>query len=527
MKAVKKVFYALMILCMLLCMMVLVCALVPGMTDKIAVKLYGETGAQDSDEGGDQSLIYPDYTITSSTTAGLNWDNMPFHNNAGYVVPVKEDISVPEDVKGKNGYQGIRENTSEIGDQEAENLAEELGNGELGEDLQFYDLYYPYYAMLNSSMQELYRQIYANADNLTDTFQPIVDVTESELYSVFEALTGDHPELFWLDTGYQCKRARNGKIVEITLLYYDLTNRLDSAKREFEQAAERILAGARELETELEQEKYVHDALAESVEYSLSAQMNQSAYSSLVNGKTVCAGYARAFQYLMQQLGIPCYYCTGYSGEDHAWNIIYIDGLFRNVDVTWDDGETITYEYYNCSDKAFQTTHMRKGLSVYLPACQEDGSTQAQVSALDGIKNLINTNPIKPITLEDPGEIFPESGTAKDTSGSSDASSSALNELELRKAGISAADVLLTLDAYYKDCEEKMVKAGTGQIAFENCIPATLWDKIENAYSTEAYKSGYATNAMKTLGVEEFAITIQAVRLSGGFYKLYHIIATW
>ena len=67
---------------------------------------------------------------------------------------------------------------------------------------------------------------------------------------------------------------------------------------------------------------YVHDRLISRISYSKAATMNQSAYSALVGGKTVCAGYARAFQYLMQKLGIPCYYCTGFAGENHAWNII-------------------------------------------------------------------------------------------------------------------------------------------------------------------------------------------------------------
>ena len=53
-----------------------------------------------------------------------------------------------------------------------------------------------------------------------------------------------------------------------------------------------------------EKEKFVHDALIDKISYNLGAEMNQSAYSTLVNGQTVCAGYARAFQYLLQQLGI-------------------------------------------------------------------------------------------------------------------------------------------------------------------------------------------------------------------------------
>lgn len=50
----------------------------------------------------------------------------------------------------------------------------------------------------------------------------------------------------------------------------------------------------------------------------------------------VCAGYARAFQYLCSLGGIECHYVTGYvsDGENHAWNIVVIDGENYFVDLT-------------------------------------------------------------------------------------------------------------------------------------------------------------------------------------------------
>ena len=98
--------------------------------------------------------------------------------------------------------------------------------------------------------------------------------------------------------------------------------------------------------------------------------MNQSAYSALVEGKSVCAGYARAYQYLMQRLGIPCYYCTGFAGEDHAWNIVGLDDGYYNVDVTWDDTPGGEYDYFNKTDEDYADTHVRRDLSVNLPKCE-------------------------------------------------------------------------------------------------------------------------------------------------------------
>ena len=90
---------------------------------------------------------------------------------------------------------------------------------------------------------------------------------------------------------------------------------IDEAKDVFQENASQIISEARNLSSDYEKEKFVHDKLTERVSYDSGAEMNQSAYSALVNGRTVCAGYARAFQYLLRQLGIPCYYCTGYAGE--------------------------------------------------------------------------------------------------------------------------------------------------------------------------------------------------------------------
>jgi transglutaminase/protease-like cytokinesis protein 3 len=65
----------------------------------------------------------------------------------------------------------------------------------------------------------------------------------------------------------------------------------------------------------------------------------------------VCGTYASNFWYIMCNLGIPCntVSCStlpGYNIHDvsdirnaHAWNIVYVDGQWKYVDVTWNDGD--------------------------------------------------------------------------------------------------------------------------------------------------------------------------------------------
>jgi hypothetical protein len=310
--------------------------------------------------------------------------------------------------------------------------------------------------------------------------------------------------------------------VEVTLSYNRTAQNLEQSKEEFEAQAQKILDGAETQSDDAAKEEYVHDALVEKADYALSSAMNQSAYSALVNGDTVCAGYARAFQYLMQQLGIPCYYCTGYSGGDHAWNIVKVDDGYRNVDVTWDDTNPSTYDYYNKTDADFVGTHVRTGLSVYLPPCGDgysdssENETASGEATVDGI--TLNPNPQQPLswTPEDEDEDN-RSGTM--VSGG--------DVYDLDEAGITEDMVLWSLQKYYTNCQNQMAARGSGQQSFSNIVPKYVLRQVEAAYGTGAYQEGYVENGLKKIGMEHFAIQIQVEDLGGNYYRLYHNIYTW
>lgn len=62
-------------------------------------------------------------------------------------------------------------------------------------------------------------------------------------------------------------------------------------------------------------------------------------YGGLVRGGGVCGAYSRAYQYLMQRLGVPCAFLSGTSvrGIPHAWNAVKLEDGWYYVDATWDD----------------------------------------------------------------------------------------------------------------------------------------------------------------------------------------------
>ncbi len=99
---------------------------------------------------------------------------------------------------------------------------------------------------------------------------------------------------------------------------------------------------------------------------------------------TVCMGYAKATQYLLNQMGIFCTLVTGTvadgSDSGHAWNLVKIQDSYYYVDTTWgnpgyadagDSGIDVIYSYLCCSDSMLRPTHKADG-TIPLPACEDD-----------------------------------------------------------------------------------------------------------------------------------------------------------
>lgn len=88
-------------------------------------------------------------------------------------------------------------------------------------------------------------------------------------------------------------------------------------------------------------------------------------YGPLIEGKGVCLGYAETFRLLMDMAGIECITVTGagfQNRENHAWNMVKLNGEWYCVDPTWDlnpginqDGEPV-YGYFNVTSDVMALT---------------------------------------------------------------------------------------------------------------------------------------------------------------------------
>ena len=83
--------------------------------------------------------------------------------------------------------------------------------------------------------------------------------------------------------------------------------------------------------------------------------LKYTAYAALVNGTAVCQGYSCLFYRLCREAGVSARIISGTgNGENHAWNIAGIDGLYYNLDATWDAGlSASSYQYFLRCDANF------------------------------------------------------------------------------------------------------------------------------------------------------------------------------
>ncbi|MBQ3086783.1 MAG: hypothetical protein IJC45_05570 [Clostridia bacterium] len=107
-----------------------------------------------------------------------------------------------------------------------------------------------------------------------------------------------------------------------------------------ENAAAEILRGieGNVLLSDVEKALLLHDRLAlrNEYDYVTDGLEKHTAYGALGLKRSVCQGYAMAYMYLLERVGIENYYCAS-DALNHGWNIVMIGSEAYHVDVTWDD----------------------------------------------------------------------------------------------------------------------------------------------------------------------------------------------
>ncbi|MBO4912974.1 MAG: hypothetical protein J5504_09625 [Butyrivibrio sp.] len=243
---------------------------------------------------------------------------------------------------------------------------------------------------LTDAGKTLYAELYIIVCNEAEKVY-VSTTSEQAIDIVFNYLMTDHPEIFWVD-GYNFMKVTVGDVVDKMAFSgqytYDLKEVAERQKL-IDKYVNECISNAPSTDDDYYVIKYIYDYLIANTDYVSGAPDNQNICSVFIGRESVCSGYAKATQYLLNKLGVKCTFVSGTvetrSRKDakHSWNLVLCNGNYYYMDTTWGDssyqttsGETedkmklprVNYEYLCVTTESIESNHKFSDL-IALPKC--------------------------------------------------------------------------------------------------------------------------------------------------------------
>lgn len=240
------------------------------------------------------------------------------------------------------------------------------------------------YDMLEDELKPLYVELLMIVEQHGEDVK--ISVADSDvLQYVFQCMFNDHPEIYWIDGYAYTRHMQNGQIAYLTFSgkYLYTQEETRTLQVQIDQYVSQCFSGLAMNASEYEKVRHVYEYLIEHTDYNIQARDNQNILSVFLYGESVCQGYAKATQYLLERLDVSCTMVVGKvsTGEGHAWNLVNVDDAYYYVDTTWGDASysidgvaaaenemPVSYDFLNITTNQLELTHIIDNV-VPMPQC--------------------------------------------------------------------------------------------------------------------------------------------------------------
>ncbi len=230
--------------------------------------------------------------------------------------------------------------------------------------------------------------LYTTADGLGDVYRVAVfdfanyGLTIEEAQTVYTVFRMDNPIFYWMS--YRLYWSDRSLIITTAAEYANAADRANYSALLYA-GIEDIAKQAQGETSAYEVALTYYEEIAKRAEYAYKdngepedALWAHTPIGAFTHGKFVCEGYGKLFQILLNLSGIENSYISGDAGGNHFWNTAKMDdGKWYWFDVTWGDGEQISYTYFCALDDSMSTHTPTKTneLGLYfngpLPECSD------------------------------------------------------------------------------------------------------------------------------------------------------------
>ncbi len=248
-----------------------------------------------------------------------------------------------------------------------------------------------FYSQLDDGEKIIYDRIY-NGISAHKTTIPLSlknDDGTQRAFDIFSMVLAEHPEFFWVSSSASYSAAGY-----MTIEYIYTTAQSFEKQKQIEEKADEII-GSLSADS-YEKSVVIFDWIIGNTEYDFDNMNDVGSHPSIstiegvfLNGKAICSGYAKAYQYLLQRAGIGALYISGKVMSDnewtgHAWVCQQFNNDYAFTDPTWCDcfedvtvGNFISHTYFCVSDDELSATHKKAGQYENLTAnCSDYGYYQ-------------------------------------------------------------------------------------------------------------------------------------------------------